>query len=381
MRQASRSARCRVIVIDDNRSIHEDFRKILAPVDAPVQRRLEDAEAVLFGLAPAPAGPPGYELDFATQGEEGVALVAAARARRRPYALAFVDMRMPPGWDGLMTIERLWAEDPFLQVVICSAYSDYDWKQIVQRLGSSDRLLVIKKPFEPIEVLQSAAAMTRKWRQERVLRARRRRLESRNRQLRHMATHDALTSLPNRVLLGRRLDAMVANAGQDGRFAVLVVDLDHFKRINDTLGHHAGDLVLVETAKRLRAVVRESDTVARVGGDEFVLLVDSVSDTDELRAVASRVNEMLGVPVRADGMELRVASSVGIACYPQHGTRASDLLVRADIAMYGAKQRGRGVVQFFEGGTDGGAPGPMSRETCAACGAPLPAHGAAPPIV
>ena len=115
-------------------------------------------------------------------------------------------MRMPPGWDGLETIEHLWAADPDVQVVICSAHSDYDWADFIERLGHSDKLLVLKKPFEPIEVLQCASALTRKWQDEQVLRRQVHRsstwsrrapmgLEAANHQLRHLATHDALTGL------------------------------------------------------------------------------------------------------------------------------------------------------------------------------------------
>src|SRR5258705_11841218 len=123
--------------------------------------------------------------------------------------MASVNMRMQRGWDGVETIERFWEKDPDVQIVICSAHSDYDWKDVVERLGFSDRSLILKKPFEPIEVLQCASALSRKWQHERELRAhveslekaitaRTEGLEAANLQLRHLATHDALTGLPNR---------------------------------------------------------------------------------------------------------------------------------------------------------------------------------------
>src|SRR5919108_5101926 len=132
----------RLLIVDDNPAIHEDFTKILAP-----ESRLEDemsrAELLLFGEQPSAPAQPAYELHFAHQGRQSAAIVAAALSANRPYALAFVHMRMPPGWDGLETIEQLWKVDPDLQVVICSAHSDYDWNDVIERLGHSDKLLVL----------------------------------------------------------------------------------------------------------------------------------------------------------------------------------------------------------------------------------------------
>ncbi|ABM39340.1 ATP-binding response regulator [Polaromonas naphthalenivorans] len=150
----------RILLIDDMPSIHEDFRKILAP--RPAARELDNFEAALFGQAEAPACD-GYELDSAYQGRDGVAMVEAAVQAGRPYAMAFVDMRMPPGWDGVETIERLWRIDPQVQVVICTAYSDHAWEDVLARLDVQDRLLILKKPFDMIEVSQLARTLTAKW--------------------------------------------------------------------------------------------------------------------------------------------------------------------------------------------------------------------------
>jgi len=153
----------RVLIIDDMPTIHEDFRKILA--SNPLQNSHVDTLATaIFGKASPTPPPMRFELEFAAQGQTGLALVQDALAEGRSFSLAFVDMRMPPGWDGLETIRRLWATDPHLQVVICTAYSDHSWSAITARLGQSDNLLILKKPFDNIEVLQLAHALTRKWR-------------------------------------------------------------------------------------------------------------------------------------------------------------------------------------------------------------------------
>jgi CheY-like chemotaxis protein len=149
-----------ILVIDDNPSIHEDIKQILG---SPGSSALENLSASLFG---EPAASPvrfSYTIDSAYQGQEGLEKVIAAVQHQRPYALGFVDMRMPPGWDGIETIEHLWQADPELQIVICTAYSDYSWSEISTRLGATDQLLILKKPFDMAEVRQLAAALTRKW--------------------------------------------------------------------------------------------------------------------------------------------------------------------------------------------------------------------------
>jgi diguanylate cyclase (GGDEF)-like protein len=354
----------RILIVDDNPAIHRDFDKIMgAGTDSGAA--LDNVESLLFGDAPAAEGERArYALEFASQGQEGVERVRQAAADGRPFAIAFIDMRMPPGWDGLETIERLWAVDPDVQVVICSAHSDYDWSDVVARLGQTDRLLVVKKPFEPIEVLQCASALARKWQHERALRsqvdtlekvvaARTENLEAANRQLRHLATHDALTGLPNRVLLDDRLAQAVAHANRDGQsFALLAVDLDRFKLINDSLGHRAGDAVLGEVSRRLSSVVRDIDTVARTGGDEFIVVISPSGVPEDAVAIAHRAKDALRAPTRVAGVELHVTCSIGVAYYPTDSNSADSLIARADAAMYCAKERGRNNVQCFAEGMD-----------------------------
>ena len=151
----------RILVIDDNEAIHDDFRKILGAGNTGAAG-LDEAEAALFGGACASTDAEGFEIDSAYQGQEGLELVRAALREGRPYALALVDVRMPPGWDGVETTTRLWQEDPELQVVICTAYSDYSWDEIIEKLGQTDRWMILKKPFDNIEVFQLASALTEK---------------------------------------------------------------------------------------------------------------------------------------------------------------------------------------------------------------------------
>jgi signal transduction histidine kinase len=151
----------RILVIDDNPVIHEDFRKILATTTASDE--LEQAGASLFDEEPVAVHGEPFDLSFADQGERGFRMVEQSVAAGKPYALAFVDMRMPPGWDGVETIEHIWKVDPEIQVVICTAFSDHPWHRITARLGQTDRLLILRKPFDAIEVEQLASSLTHKW--------------------------------------------------------------------------------------------------------------------------------------------------------------------------------------------------------------------------
>jgi diguanylate cyclase (GGDEF)-like protein len=348
----------RILIVDDNRAIHDDFRKILLNPEA--DDGLQELDAVMFSDADAASDVlTEFSVDSAYQGREALTLVQRSIQDCRPYSVAFIDMRMPPGWNGLETIEHLWAVDPKLQMVICSAYSDNDWTNIFGRLGRSDKLLVLKKPFDVVEVVQCAHALTAKWRNERALRRqldsleqdvsdRTLSLESANKQLRHLATHDALTSLPNRMLLDDRLSQCIEQAKRvrEG-FAVCVLDLDRFKHVNDSLGHRAGDELLKQVARRLQSVVRGADTVARIGGDEFVMILGQARSPEDAARVGSKIIEEMRVPVQIAELEVHIAASIGVAFYPGDGTTIETLYAHADAAMYCAKQRGGSAIECY----------------------------------
>ncbi|RFP10949.1 EAL domain-containing protein [Duganella sp. BJB488] len=483
----NRASNRRILLIDDLPSIHVDFRKILTP---PGNAGALDAmEAGLFGMeAMTPA--PDFELDSAYQGDEAVAMVEQALRCGRPYALAFVDMRMPPGPDGLETIELLWQRDTALQIVICSAYTDYSWRNVLTRLNCGDRLLILKKPFDNIEVYQLASTLSAKWeatrrlllhleqmeatvqertsdlrnevqvrlRAETALRLRNRAMEStvnaivitsfsqreatieyvnpaferitgyavgevigrdmrflqgddrdqdglqelreamqsqreghavlRNyrkdgslfwnelyiapvcneegkvdhyvgvmnditaardyqRQLEHQANYDILTDLPNRALLQDRMAQAIAHAQRaHERLAVLWIDLDRFKYVNDTFGHAVGDALLKDVSARLKMALRGSDTVARVGGDEFVAMVLQLDKPLEAGIIGRQLLATISLPFHFGGLELQVGASIGVSIYPEDGITAEILLKHADAAMYNVKERGRNDVEF-----------------------------------
>lgn len=240
----------RVLVIDDNSAIHADFRKILSSGLASAAALLE-SEAALFGEAAASAMPFIFQIDCASQGQEGVAMVRRAQENRRPYAMAFVDARMPPGWDGIETAARIWEQDPDVQIVICTAYSDYSWREIRKKLVYTDRLVILKKPFDNIEVLQLADALTEKRRLAREDRRRLQNLEQRiherGRDLQAIQDINAQLDAANKQLAAsvRRADA--ATDTQIRRRPVLEQELRHALQAGQLTVHYQP---LVDIASR-----------------------------------------------------------------------------------------------------------------------------------
>jgi len=156
----------RILIVDDNPAIHEDFRKIFRG-SLVAASELSESEAAFFGEAPSREAEVDVEMDSAFQGEEALQRVEAALAADTPYAMAFMDVRMPPGWDGIETAVRIWQRDPNLQIVLCTAYSDYSWESMRAQLGRTDRLVILKKPFDNVEALQLADSLIEKWRASR----------------------------------------------------------------------------------------------------------------------------------------------------------------------------------------------------------------------
>jgi diguanylate cyclase (GGDEF)-like protein/PAS domain S-box-containing protein len=460
----------RILIVDDNRAIHEDIVKVLAGTGLEEQA-LDADEALLFETEHVQ--PVHFEIDSAFQGQEGLEKVRAAIAEGHPYAMAFVDIRMPPGWDGVETISHLWKAAPGLQVVICTAYSDYSWNEMRRHLGSSDSLLILKKPFDNIEVTQLAHALTRKWtvtRQaeqqnvklrdelvsrihtERDLRASRERYllaargtndgiwdwdlensaiyfaprwkemlgfaedeieaqpeewlsrvhpedsERLQAQLHtcmkaagsndfiseHRVCHkdgtwrwmlnravvlrspegaalriagsqtdvtrnkafDSLTTLPNRVLFVESVARMLElrKNGSIPSFSVMFIDLDGFKDVNDSLGHAAGDQLLIEVARRLEHTVRADSerrrsayVLARLGGDEFAALIGDVPGCKDAVALAAEIQRVLSHLFVLQGNNIAIGASIGIAPWHQACETPEEMLQDADTAMYRAR--------------------------------------------
>jgi diguanylate cyclase (GGDEF)-like protein len=345
----------RILVADDESEVRDAYRQILQEADmsgeTAVFRNLRER---LF----AKGAPEQMAKQLATRktvfapvfcegAEAAVAAVRESIAADDPFAIAILDMRMPPGPNGVWAAQRIRELDPAIEIVICTAYSDVDPGEIGGIVPPEEKLSYLQKPFHPQEIRQMSISLASKWRAEhRIVK---------------LAYFDALTGLPNREQSRSRLSSALAAAQESERMmAVLYLDLDNFKRVNDTLGHAVGDELLSVVAARLRHSLRSkggpgtdaepsarSNHIGRLGGDEFIVLLPNIRSAEDAAAVASRLIGDLQAPMQLALHSLVITPSVGISLYPSDGVDADTLLRNADLAMYCAKRKGPGMHAFF----------------------------------
>ncbi|NDP49105.1 MAG: GGDEF domain-containing response regulator [Sulfuriferula multivorans] len=251
--------------------------------------------------------------------------------RANHYDLILLDLQMP-GMDGFQVMECLKEIEPdgYLPVLAITAQPGHKLRAL--QAGAKD---FIAKPFDFMEARTRIHNMLE-------VRLLYKQLEQYSHALESMAMHDALTGLPNRRLLTDRVSLAIAHAHRNkSAMAVMYLDLDGFKQINDSLGHDVGDMLLTIVADRLEAAVRQEDTVARMGGDEFVIGLWEISDADGVASLASKVIQALSQPYRIQGRDVSMTASVGVSMYPMHGDEVETLMKSADLALYEAKHSGK----------------------------------------
>jgi diguanylate cyclase (GGDEF)-like protein len=347
----------RVLVADDEADVRDAYRQVLLESDVSKDlAAFRKLRARLFNKAdgtgeaePVAAGTvPAFDPVFCSDAESAVEAVRAGAAAGQPFAVVFLDMRMPPGKDGVWAAKCIRDIDPAVEIVICTAYSDTDPGTIGGLVPPEDKLSYLQKPFHPHEIRQMTISLGSKWRAEhRIVR---------------LAYFDPLTGLANRQQAHECLESAIEAARtQERPMAVLYLDLDNFKRVNDTLGHAIGDQLLCAVADRLRRVLRHGEAVspanrpgplsghiARMGGDEFVAILPDLHGPEDAGHVAARLIEQLQVPIKLQENTLVITPSVGIAHYPADGADGQALMRNADLAMYFAKRRGAGNFAYFE---------------------------------
>ncbi|WP_084578839.1 putative bifunctional diguanylate cyclase/phosphodiesterase [Sphingomonas azotifigens] len=315
---------------------------------APATILIVDDNPVNVGLLVEHLEAEGYQVRVALGGFE-----ALERVRFAQPDLILLDVMMPD-LDGLEVCRRLRADSATrdIPVVFMTALADVRDKVAAFEAGGVD---YISKPFQVEELLARVRTHLALRSAQQRLREHAAALEAEvdarraaEQALRYMALHDALTGLPNRTMLMDRLQQAIAQARRDQRLVgVLLLDLDRFKQVNDSLGHFAGDELLEQVARRLRSVLRESDTAARLGGDEFVIAAGTLHGPTDAEQLAARVLKVLEAPFLVQGRALHVGATIGISLYPGDGDNPAALLQAADTAMYQAKRRGRGSHRLF----------------------------------
>lgn len=264
--------------------------------------------------------------------EAGTGLEAMQSTINQIPDLILMDAVMPE-MDGFSATEKIKSLSECKEIPVLMATSLDDDLSVARafEVGASD---YITKPFN-WSVL--------KHRISRILFA----AEAENK-IRHLAYHDTLTGLPNRMLFIDRINQAISRAQREqDQFALMFIDIDHFKVINDSMGHDAGDQLLNIVSDRLKNILRKTDTVARLGGDEFTVIIEDLDEPEWVVSVANNVLKLLDQPAEIDGQEVHIGGSIGIAMYPQDGENVGALLKNADTAMYKAKEMGRQTFQFY----------------------------------
>jgi diguanylate cyclase (GGDEF)-like protein len=351
----------RILVADDEAGVIQAYRHCLDFQQQAAADDLNAMGAALFGDAVTQGdaeSPKWDEVDYVDQGTAAVAAVETAIAEGRPYGVLFLDMRMPPGIDGQETAKRVRAIDPNVNIVMVTGYSDHSPLEVARVAGPQDKLFYVAKPFETEEIRTLAASLSAKWRMEADLHSAHRALAAKIEELetsqvelaasearcRHIALHDELTRLPNRVYFQRFLTDALQDRQQD--VAILFVDLDRFKLVNDTLGHGAGDELVCSLSQRIARCLPEGAIVARLGGDEFGIVLTG-PDADTAEAVGENIIALCSEPFEILGSQVQIGASIGIARRGASNANGSELLRRADLALYVAKDQGRSCAREY----------------------------------
>jgi diguanylate cyclase (GGDEF)-like protein len=364
----------RILAVDDEEMILNLYKEILCPQYSNDFNNLASLEKNLFGESRTDHRNLNFDVTLCKQGEEALDTVKKSLHDERPFSVVFMDIRMPPGRDGIWTAEQIRAVDPDINIILVTGYTDIDPVEITPRIPPMDKLLYIQKPFHPQELRQFAIAMSAKWSLEKELKKIQKDLENMvedrtnelvmanenlkqeimkrsqvEKEFTYDAFHDKLTGLSNREVFMDRLGSSIERKRRipNYMFAVLIMDLDHFKVINDSLGHAIGDQLLVAVAQKLQFFLRSGDTIARLGGDEFVITLDNIKQEQDATKIADRIQKELQQPLKVNDHEVFSTVTIGIALSAENYTTPEEILRDADTALHRAKSLGRARYEMF----------------------------------
>jgi len=326
----------RILVLDDEPKVLEYYKTILTGDHQ--QEELNELDSLMRDTVdPSEPTIDQFDVTYCSQGKEGYLKAALAIAEERPYAVAFIDMRMPPGWDGLKTAIKLRELDSEIRIVFVTAYHDNNLQQLNQAIPTN--MLFLSKPMHEEEVYQIAHTHCVSWDQAYRRKSAEEELNRFARRLDHQATHDALTGVYNRRAFFREMDEMIQD--RTCTLFMLYLDLDQFKVINDTVGHIAGDEVLIEVSSRIGITLNDNEMLARLGGDEFGILLRD-RDLESVENLCKQLlTEISNYVLQAEGLEFKINSSIGVTSFGKGRlVTRNEILREADIACYQAKEKG-----------------------------------------
>ncbi len=312
----------RVLVADDEAGVLAAYRICLETGDHTGGDEADLLGAELFGDASGTQAktddePIWSQVDYVDQGEDAVAAVARAIDEGRPYSVLFLDMRMPPGIDGKETARRIRELDQGINIVVVTGYSDHSPLEVARVAGPLDKLYYVAKPFKTAEIRSLTGSLCAKWSMEGELRRAHDALTLKNAELeasearcRHIALHDHLTHLPNRLAFSIFLDEAKAVADRD--FAVMFIDLDRFKQVNDALGHSAGDELMFGLSERLRKLLPEDSLLARLGGDEFGIILKNAEPGAGKPAGFIVMGNLLDAATLSEALQVKVDLNLAV---------------------------------------------------------------------
>ena len=349
----------RVLVVDDDETMIDEYEHCLSPRFRPdmAATTITDLEKVLFGEETDERGAARFEVHSRRQGEDAVEAVLSACKTGQPYAIVFIDVRMPPGMDGIEAAKRIREIDPNVNIVVVTGSIGSDPRDLGELIPPADKIFFFKKPFHAIECRQLTAAICGKWHSDLALRRANEELElrvaERTEDLRKLAFQDPVTGLPNQLQLTKELQAMI-DASNKGReeSAVVLFDIDRFSFLNETMGYERGTELLRGIGARLEKTMERLDLsdcgiIGRFGADEFACIATGVNSDEKLRAMAEGIEAAVERPFVINGRDVYLKAAFGVAWHPQHGRDARTVFRCAEAALHRSMRGVQGGITYY----------------------------------
>jgi diguanylate cyclase (GGDEF)-like protein len=349
----------RVLVVDDDALLIGEYLKCLGENFEPgvVTATLGDLEKVLFGENTDDHGSAKFEVQSRSQGESAVEAVGDACRAGSPYSIVFLDIRMPPGIDGIEAAKQIREIDPNVNIVIVTGSSSAEPENLGKIVPPADRIFFFKKPFHAIECRQLAAALCGKWHSDLALRKANddleQRVADRTEALHRLAYFDAVTNLPNRLLLVEELQQLMLESDDaDCNAAVVLLDIERFSFLNETMGYDRGTELLQMVGRRLQSLMQDCDygaqsVVGRFGADEFACVASVTGGDVGLKAFAEQINASFEQPFVIDGRDIYLKAGIGVGWHPQHGQDAGSIFRCAEAALHRSRRRLQGGITYY----------------------------------